>query len=536
MGRQRRRPGPLPDGDRAALRHAADRFDLAGGHGGRAGGARRGPPGGAARDARALPRGVDGEPAGAHVGDPPTDPVRRVRHREPLRATGLGAPRSVPSFVPRPAVSGSRTEDRGGPPGDGGRCLPDTDDAGVGAPGRPAGEPGGPLPAVRPPPGRPRAPHEPDPWLDDPPPRAARRCRARRPGRAGTTTARARVGPGDARGDAGDVGATRPVDPWSPSRTTNAPVTDPFGFPPVPPVQAARDRAPAWAARGRTAYRAARDTAEPAMDGRVQESALVRPTRCRRGPTERLAGAVAPAPLPIVRSPTRARPARTPGRTFEHDRAEPDQLPAELGRPTGRDDLAASTAPGSPRRTDCPTRPRPPRWPGRSRPTTCPGTRTTRLGAGARWPTTCPAPGDDHALLGWSGAGRQRAEIVLPGAVRPDGEGRLLVDVRVRVTPYRRVSRSEATPEPDPRDALGTPAAAPSVTARGWRGLAARWVRLGVTVVRDGDGSSSMRARRRSTSPTTSRRPPVPAPPRTARPAEDPTLDGDDVVATGSRR
>jgi len=153
-----------------------------------------------------------------------------------------------------------------------------------------------------------------------------------------------------------------------------------------------------------------------------------------------------------------------------------------------------------------------------------------------------PGPVADRALLGWSGSGRQRAEIVLPGAVRPDGEGRLLVDVRVRVTPYRRVSRSEATPEPDPRDALGSPAAAPPVTARGWRGLAARWVRLGVTVVRDGDrpvvdvGEETVDDPAREV-PTGA----TPARPRRA--TDDPTLDadGDDVVgrsvrAAGSRR
>ena len=52
------------------------------------------------------------------------------------------------------------------------------------------------------------------------------------------------------------------------------------------------------------------------------------------------------------------------------------------------------------------------------------------------------APAGDPALLGWDGAGSQRAEFALPGAVRPDGDDRVLVDVRVRVTPYRAVGDS----------------------------------------------------------------------------------------------
>ena len=44
-------------------------------------------------------------------------------------------------------------------------------------------------------------------------------------------------------------------------------------------------------------------------------------------------------------------------------------------------------------------------------------------------------PGPDPARLGWDGTGRQRAEFAVPGRVVVDGAGRLLVDVRVRVTP-----------------------------------------------------------------------------------------------------
>ncbi len=95
VGGQRRGPRPLPDGDRAPLRHAADRLVLAGGHGGRAGGARRGPREGAARDGRALPGGVHGEPAGAHLGDPELIQAR-LRARSPSRTAGYDRPPGTP--------------------------------------------------------------------------------------------------------------------------------------------------------------------------------------------------------------------------------------------------------------------------------------------------------------------------------------------------------------------------------------------------------------------------------------------------------
>jgi hypothetical protein len=101
-----------------------------------------------------------------------------------------------------------------------------------------------------------------------------------------------------------------------------------------------------------------------------------------------------------------------------------------------------------------------------------------------------PATGTDPTRLGWSGRGRQRAEFVLPGRIRPDGEGRVLVDVRVRVTPYRSVGseRAGAAPEPDAAgDVGGVRAAAPAPTAPGWRSMASCWVRITVPVVLDGE-------------------------------------------------
>jgi hypothetical protein len=94
-------------------------------------------------------------------------------------------------------------------------------------------------------------------------------------------------------------------------------------------------------------------------------------------------------------------------------------------------------------------------------------------------------PGGDPAHIGWNGEGRQRADFALPGRVRADGEGRVLVDVRVRVTPYRAVGEHEARTtgrEADPAQ-MGVPAVAPAPTGRGWRSLASRWVRLSVPVV-----------------------------------------------------
>jgi hypothetical protein len=91
------------------------------------------------------------------------------------------------------------------------------------------------------------------------------------------------------------------------------------------------------------------------------------------------------------------------------------------------------------------------------------------------------------SLLGWSGKGRQRSEFALPGAVRPDGEGRVVVDVRVRVTPYKAVGiAAEPAYEPaEDMEVAGVPSCAPAPTARGWKSLDSYWVRLAVPVARD---------------------------------------------------
>jgi len=89
------------------------------------------------------------------------------------------------------------------------------------------------------------------------------------------------------------------------------------------------------------------------------------------------------------------------------------------------------------------------------------------------------------ALLGWSGKGRQRAEFALPGAVHPDGDGRVVVDVRVRVTPYRAVGQPADPAPAGELEVAGVPAVAPAPTARGWKSLDSCWVRLTVPITYD---------------------------------------------------
>ncbi|GEL26197.1 hypothetical protein PSU4_51510 [Pseudonocardia sulfidoxydans NBRC 16205] len=90
---------------------------------------------------------------------------------------------------------------------------------------------------------------------------------------------------------------------------------------------------------------------------------------------------------------------------------------------------------------------------------------------------------------GWAGEGRQRAEISLAGAVGSDDDGRLLVDVRVRVTPYVRAGRSAAAPQlvdvVRREPVLGRPSSAPPPDGVGWTGRRASWVRVSVPVTHD---------------------------------------------------
>ncbi|MFP5072336.1 hypothetical protein ACLFMI_22060 [Pseudonocardia nantongensis] len=305
----------------------------------------------------------------------------------------------------------------------------------------------------------------PDPWLDDPP-AAPPVTAGTAPGWTGTG------GPGPARPVAGpDPGpataAARPV-PWTPRRppvepqADPEPVTDPFGFPPVPPTTvppAPDDVAAAWAAWA------------PAGPG---------PVLAAGPPAERPRPAVEPAPVPAVEPVPR--PAAEPV-AVEPVAVEPAAVPAVEPAPTAGGvpepapeidvaeiDVADAASLAGSFAADLLS------WDEDD-----PGRRGHAL-------TEHLSEAAAAGLLGWTGTGRQRADLVLPGRVRPGADGRVLVDVRVRVVPYRRVdARGAGVPEPAPEQALGTPAAAPAVSARGWRGLAARWMRVQVSVARDGD-------------------------------------------------
>jgi hypothetical protein len=85
------------------------------------------------------------------------------------------------------------------------------------------------------------------------------------------------------------------------------------------------------------------------------------------------------------------------------------------------------------------------------------------------------------AATGWSGMGRQRGELSLPGAVVALSEDRLLVHVRVRVTPFRRLSMTPTCVRHS-TDVLPYPAAAPAPADPEWVGLDSYWYELLVPV------------------------------------------------------
>jgi hypothetical protein len=98
------------------------------------------------------------------------------------------------------------------------------------------------------------------------------------------------------------------------------------------------------------------------------------------------------------------------------------------------------------------------------------------------------------ADLGWSGRGRQRADLVTTGRTVVLGEGRIVVvDVTARIVGYHRtdtesdqewhVPVGEATPP-----LAFAAAAAPSPVAAGWEPGAAWWVRVAPPIRRDQDG------------------------------------------------
>lgn len=96
------------------------------------------------------------------------------------------------------------------------------------------------------------------------------------------------------------------------------------------------------------------------------------------------------------------------------------------------------------------------------------------------------------ATLGWSGVGRQRADVVLPGRTLRTADGVLVVEVTARVTTYERDRPRPADAAPagsvrPPVSAVG-PSCAPPPQGEGWRAGVAHWQRIAPPVSRDHTG------------------------------------------------
>jgi hypothetical protein len=100
----------------------------------------------------------------------------------------------------------------------------------------------------------------------------------------------------------------------------------------------------------------------------------------------------------------------------------------------------------------------------------------------------------DGTAGGWSGRGRQRADLVTAGRTMVLGEGRVVVvEVTARIVGYHRVDADlahiwrppigEATPP-----LAFAPASAPPPTVAGWEPDAAWWARIAPPVRRDENG------------------------------------------------
>ncbi len=102
--------------------------------------------------------------------------------------------------------------------------------------------------------------------------------------------------------------------------------------------------------------------------------------------------------------------------------------------------------------------------------------------------------------LGWGGAGRQRADFAAAGALRWIGYA-VLVDVRVRVTPYTHNNNDgnddgdgddghppTSAPTPAALPARGAWSSAPAPTAPAWTAGRSFWLRLAVPVRRHDSG------------------------------------------------
>jgi len=97
--------------------------------------------------------------------------------------------------------------------------------------------------------------------------------------------------------------------------------------------------------------------------------------------------------------------------------------------------------------------------------------------------------------LGWSGIGRQRCDIVLPGRALRTEHGVIVVEVTARIVPYRRSAAAPSFPvDPGPglppvsASTVG-PSCAPAPAAPGWVACPALWVRIAPPVRRDDTGA-----------------------------------------------
>jgi len=97
-------------------------------------------------------------------------------------------------------------------------------------------------------------------------------------------------------------------------------------------------------------------------------------------------------------------------------------------------------------------------------------------------------PGAD-CTLGWAGKGRQRVEAAHAGNVI-SVDYWLVVDVRARVTPYRRVPEQGSAPGDDFVLVDGARwSSVPSPTAAGWEAGPSMWLRLSIPVRRHDSGA-----------------------------------------------
>lgn len=265
----------------------------------------------------------------------------------------------------------------------------------------------------------------------------------------------------------------------SPRRPTDDPDTDPYGFAPVAARSAPARRTEVGAAAAFPKPTAATFGQFPAPGGDVDDDAPT--TATARPAPSLLPRASAAAAQPMPRFPVRANGSAAVLPLVPH---------ADGGAAAGPvDDPAASPIPFDTSPDPAPD------------PTEAASLACAFAADYLSWDEDDPdrrgrvlvdylaAPGTDPTHLGWSGTGRQRAEFTIPGRVRADGDGRTLVDVRVRATPYRRTGSAakSSTPPPTPEpDIAGIPAVAPAPQARGWAALGSYWIRLSVPIVRSG--------------------------------------------------